>query len=410
MNFISFLRREAPWLSAGALMSLSSSFGQTFFIALYAGLWREEFGLSHGEWGVIYMSATIASAALLTQAGRLADVMEARKLAMYIFAGFALVALGVALTPAWWALAPLVFGLRFCGQGMLSHLSVTSMGKWFRRERARAMAIAALGFSVGEALLPMLALVVIGAAGWRGSWVIIACALLFIVAPLMFWLLRNDRTPRGGVAETTLTPGMDGRFWTRNEMLRHWSAWALLPAVFAPGWVGTVIFFQTAHMVEVKGWDMVAYTGLAFPAHSATAILISFLAGWAADRFGALRLVPFMLLGHAGGAFLFATSESLAGGVLAMAALGCGSGSAGLIAGAMLADVYGTRWLGSIRALTGAVSVLASALGPGLSGALLDFDVGIEAQFAGMGAAMAGLSLWLAFVSWRLRPLTPPRD
>lgn len=49
-----FLKANAPWLGAGALMTLASSFGQTFFIAIFAGEIRAEFGLGHGAWGAIY--------------------------------------------------------------------------------------------------------------------------------------------------------------------------------------------------------------------------------------------------------------------------------------------------------------------------------------------------------------------
>ena len=131
MSFLTFLRGNALWLGAGALMAGSTGFGQTFFISLYAGQWRDEFGLSHGDWGAIYMAATLTSAVVLTQAGRLIDVWRARTVALAVLIAFALICVGVANVTTWWMLAGLVFGLRFCGQGMLSHLAVTAMGKWF---------------------------------------------------------------------------------------------------------------------------------------------------------------------------------------------------------------------------------------------------------------------------------------
>ena len=56
MGFFQFLRENAPFLAAGALLAFSSSFGQTFLISAYAGVIRDEFGLSHGQWGAIYSS------------------------------------------------------------------------------------------------------------------------------------------------------------------------------------------------------------------------------------------------------------------------------------------------------------------------------------------------------------------
>ena len=64
-----FLRSNAPWLGAGALLMFSSSYGQTFFISIFAGEIRAEYGLSDGQWGLIYTLGTTASALLMLWAG-----------------------------------------------------------------------------------------------------------------------------------------------------------------------------------------------------------------------------------------------------------------------------------------------------------------------------------------------------
>ncbi|QIE55422.1 MFS transporter [Pikeienuella piscinae] len=405
MSFANFLRVEAPWLGGGALMALSSSFGQTYFIAIYAGVWRAEFGLSHGEWGAIYMTATLASAAVLTQAGRLADVMPARRLALIVLFGFALVAIGVSNAPSWQALAALVFGLRFCGQGMMTHIAMTSMGKWYRAQRARAVAIATLGTATGEAAAPAIGLAVIALIGWRASWLVIAAVIVLVIAPLLAFLLRRERAPRSA-GEAEFAPGMEGRHWTRSEMTRHWLFWALIPGLIGPSWIGTVIFFQTVHLAEIKDWDLVAYAGLAFPVFSAVAIGSSFLFGWAADRFGVLRLLPVFLLGTGCGAVLLGLAASLPAGVVALGVSGLGSGGTSVVMGALFAELYGARWLGSIRSIIAAITVLASALGPGASGAMLDAGIGIETQCLVMGAYLLAVSLWFVIVSRRALTLT----
>ncbi len=403
MSLAAFLRDDARWLAAGALLAFASSFGQTFFIAAFAGAWRAEFGLSHGQWGAIYMAATVTSAAVLTQAGRLADHVPTRRLAFFILCGFASVALAVSAASAWWMLLPLVFGLRFCGQGMLSHVAIVSMGKWFRARRARAVAVAALGFSVGEAVLPAAALAALGAFGWRAAWLAVAGVLLLVIAPAFLAILRRERIPVSAPGDAPIPDGMGGRSWTRAEMLRHWLFWAILPGVAGPPWVGTVVFFQTVHLTEIKGWDPVAYAGLAFPAFSAVSIATSFVAGWAADRWGAVRLLPVYLLGWAAGAVALSLAESLSGAVLAFALAGIGTGAVSVVHGAIFAELYGPRWLGGVKAVAFAVAVLASALGPGLSGAMLDGGIGFEAQLIGMGAFLALTSLWLLPVSRRAR-------
>ena len=65
MEYLRFLRDNAPFLAAGVLLSFLSSFGQTFFISIFSGEIRSGFGLSDGEWGALYTMGTGASAALM---------------------------------------------------------------------------------------------------------------------------------------------------------------------------------------------------------------------------------------------------------------------------------------------------------------------------------------------------------
>jgi hypothetical protein len=62
MPILAFLLDNARWLTVGVLLTFLSSFGQTYFISVFAGEIRAGFGLSHGEWGGIYTLGTTASA------------------------------------------------------------------------------------------------------------------------------------------------------------------------------------------------------------------------------------------------------------------------------------------------------------------------------------------------------------
>ncbi len=392
MSLWEFFRSNARWLSAGTLISLSTGFGQTFFISIYAPYFREDFDLSHGEWGGLYMVATICSAIVLTQTGRLNDHVRARTLAVIVLLAFAAVCVGLSMVQSVLMLGFLVFGLRFCGQGMLSHISVVSMGKWFRAGRARALAISHLGFSVAEAIFPAGALLLIPIIGWRSSWLVAAVLLVAVFGPLIFWLLMTERSPRS-TAESLGGPGLFNRHWTRPEMTRNWLFWAMLPGLMAPSWVGTTVFFQIAPLTEEKGWDILEYAATAYPAYSVVAIVASFAVGVLSDRRGVVNILPLYLLGWACATVILGYSDSLYMGILALAVAGTGTAAVSIIVGALFAELYGTKNLGGIKALFAAASVLSSALGPGVSGLLLDLGVSISTQLFGMGIALIALSL-----------------
>ena len=72
---LSFLAENRRWLATGILLALGACLGHTWFIALFAGEIRAEFGLSDGQWGLIYTAATLSSAALLFGRGGWADTV-----------------------------------------------------------------------------------------------------------------------------------------------------------------------------------------------------------------------------------------------------------------------------------------------------------------------------------------------
>ena len=80
MNFLEFINKNKNWLLAGSLMSLSSSFGQTFFISIFAGQIIYSFNLTNGEWGLYYTIGTSASAICMIYAGTFADKYKEKTL------------------------------------------------------------------------------------------------------------------------------------------------------------------------------------------------------------------------------------------------------------------------------------------------------------------------------------------
>ena len=164
---IRFLTQNARWLGAGALLTLLSSFGQTFFISLFAAEIKLAFGLTDGGWGAVYTVATTISAIVMVWAGVLTDRFRIRALAQFVMVGLAVACLMMTQAPGVWWLVLTVFCLRFFGQGMMVQLAVVAMARWFVATRGRALSVSTLGFSVGTAFFPMIvaALVLV----WHGS-------------------------------------------------------------------------------------------------------------------------------------------------------------------------------------------------------------------------------------------------
>ncbi|OJH44349.1 MFS transporter [Paracoccus sp. SM22M-07] len=392
---IQFLRDNLRWLGAGLLLTFTSAFGQTWFISLFAVFIKDEHGLTDGSWGSLYTVATLSAAGLMFWRGGMADSVPLSRLAPAVALVFAFAAIGMAWAPTLWILGVALFLLRFCGQGMFSHIAMTAMGRWFEARRGQAVSITNLGHPAGEIIVPLLVVLLIGSIGWRGTWLVVAAVLCLAVAPLLSLLLSEARAPVTHATQTA-RPGLLGRQWRRRDAVRHWLLPALLPVLLTPGFIATVIFFHQAHVAQVKGWTL-AEMAPGYTAFGISTVIAAFASGWAADRFGVIRLLPLLLLPMGVGVSLIGPAESVAGWYVALAVVGVTQGMAGSLWGVLFPVLYGTAHLGAIRSLATTIMVISTAIGPGITGILIDMGVDFPTQslFLGLWCAMMVVLCWI---------------
>ena len=176
----------------------------------------------------------------------------------------------------------------------------------------------------------------------------------------------------------------------------------LVPALLGPSAFNTAFFFHQVHLTEVKGWahiELVAY----FPLYTVMAILAMGASGWALDRFGTGRLMPLyqVPMVFAFLAFAWVTDASLAWVGFLFLALTTGFNNT--LPNAFWAEFYGTQHIGSIKAMATAIMVLGSAIGPGVTGFLIDSGLGLERQFIGIAIyfLFATVLMWIGIRRYR---------
>lgn len=399
-GYLRFIRENLPFLATGALLSFLSSFGQTFFISIFGGEIREAYGLSNGDWGLIYMIGTGASAVVMVFAGGLADRFRVRTLGIVVVLLLASACLFMAFNAVAALLPFVIFALRFTGQGMTTHVSTVAMARWFVATRGRALAVASFGFMLGEATLPLTMVWLKSFIDWRTLWVCFAvfCVLACFV---LYRLLRLERTPQS-MAAMEQSAGMFSKHWTRSEALRHPLFWAMVPAVMSFSGFGTAFWFHQVHFAEIKGWSHLALVSV-FPLGTFALAFSTIGYGWAIDRFGATRLLPIYLIPLVVAFVLHWYAPSLAWTAFAVILMGIAGGGQATLLNACWAEFYGTRHIGSIKSAAAALMVLGSAIGPGLSGWLIDIGVGFEVQQLGYAAVFAFAALILIVPTRRAR-------
>ncbi len=276
---IAFLRQNAPWLMAGMLLTFSSSFGQTFFISLYSGQIRAEFSLSNGDFGGLYLLGTLASAALMMFAGKLVDIYTPRQVGVVALLGLAIACLFLFAATTLPLLVFAIFLLRFFGQGMMSHTALTAMGRWFEATRGKAVSITNTGHQIGEALLPVSVVLLLGVLDWRSAWLIFAAGIILFAIPALWLLFGRDRIPKNPPKSVKTIPV---RQWSRAEMIRDPLFWVASFGYLSPPFIGTAIFFHQVYMVELKGWDL-SWFASGFSLYALTTLIFGLVTGFGVD-------------------------------------------------------------------------------------------------------------------------------
>jgi MFS family permease len=389
-----FLQDNARWIGGGFLLTLFSGFGQTIFIGASGGELRETFGLSNGEWGNLYGLATLGSAAVLPFIGKVMDVRPGWQVAAVVIPLLAAASVSMALASSVVMLGVSIFALRLLGQGMMSHIALTETARWFAASRGKAISFVVLGFQAQEAILPLTFTLLVASYGYQIGWLAGAAVLLVLAWPAIVWLMRKPREPEG----EAVTAKSRARNWTRGEVLRDPLFYLMSTGVLAPPFIGTTLFFHRDHLAELRGLsDQVMGAGI--PVMAALTVGFALLTGRLVDRFGAVRLLPVVMVPLALGCLAVAFLEGALGVIVFFGLFGVSYGFATTLFGSLWPEVYGTKYLGAIRSVTQSAMVFATALGPWITGALIDGGVSLPSQFGWMALYCAVVFVLLLMAS-----------
>lgn len=407
---LSFIKHNARWIAGGFALTYFSSFGQTYFISASIAEWQATFDLSHGEFGRLYMFATLGSAMCLPFLGRLVDYVSANKMIAFVVPVLAGAALLAGFASSVLVLAFAIFLLRLFGQGMMTHMALTATGRWFHAERGRAVSLVVLGHQGGEASIPLAFSVIALAYGIQAGWLTAAFALLVVGLPFAYWAYSKPREPHSPSADLT-KPIRHVRSWKRQEVVRDPIFWVLLTGVLAPGFVGTIIFYHQDYMATLNNWPPQLFA-MSLVVLSLLTVAFALLTGAIIDRFGTSSILPYCLLPLSAACFALALSGPAFSLYIVMVLLGISYGISSTLFGSLWPDVYGTVYLGSIRAITVSATVLATAAGPGLTGTLIDQGIALPKQmfYIGIYCLLAATAMGIASVVLKRRVAREVQD
>jgi MFS family permease len=342
---------------------------------------REAFALSHTAYGSIYSLATLFSALALFRLGGLADAWPLSRVALFAVSCLSAGCLLLGTAPHIAVLGLGFMLIRFGGQGYISHLGITTAVRYFPGHEGKAVALAASGFPVAEALLPAGAVLVMGFSSWRWPWLAGVGVLMLLIMPVLHYLSRNTPAP---VSDGNLTgKSGSGVNYTRKQVLQDPGFYMVLPAAVITPFVVTAILFHQAAIAELQGWTL-QVVATAFSCYAAGHLGSLFFCGLVVDRLGAGRTLPLGLLPMSLGLLLPGFFNGSWVALVYLGLVGLTQGFAATAAGAVWAERYGVVHLGAVRSMAQAIMVVTTSVAPVLLGFFLDLGT----KFSLLAAAM----------------------
>ncbi len=388
----------------GFIFTFFSCFGQSFFIGLFNSSIRETLSITHGQFGTIYASATLFSSLLLIWIGKKIDDVNVLKFAIFVTILLSFSSFFFSKTSSVAFLFVAIFLMRFSGQGLMSHTASTTISRYFTKSRGKALSIIWFGLSSAEFLMPVLIVYLLTLIVWQDLWVIFSLIILICLPLASYILVKDVKLDTREGSQNKILKEENIKNWKRIEVLGDYRFYIVSLNMLAMPWIATGIFVYQSFVTNSKGWG--EYTiAQSFMSYSIFSVITLIVAGYLIDKFTSRKLLIYMNIPLFLGTLVIIYFDAPQTAFLFLGLVGISNGLANILGSSTWAEIYGVKYIGSIKALTTALMVFATAFGTALFGFFIDAGFSIE-KIAFIAAIAIACSIALLFtIRKKLNPV-----
>ena len=387
----------------GFIFTFFSSFGQSYFLGLFNSSIRDALSITHGQFGSIYASATLCSSLLLIWVGKKIDDVNIFKFALFVIILLSFACFFFSKVSSVFLLFIAIFLMRFSGQGMMSHTASTTISRYFTRTRGRALSISWFGLSSAEFIMPILMVYLLTIIDWQNLWLIFSITVLIILPIASFLLIKNLNLDSREASDENIKE-VEIKQWSRREVIKDYRFYIISLNMLAMPWIFTGFAVFQSFVQTSKGWGPYVIAQ-SFMSYSILSVLTLFLSGFLIDKFTSRKLLIYMNIPLLFSVVVLYFFDTPITAFLFLGLVGISNGFANILGSSTWAELYGVKYLGSIKALTTALMVFATAFGTALFGLLIDlgFTVGDIALISGFYIFFSLILLFL--IRKKLNPI-----
>ena len=361
----------------GFIFTFFSSFGQSFFLGLFNSSIRETLSISHGQFGSIYASATLLSSFLLIWVGKKIDDINIFKFAFYVTLLLSFSCFFFSKISSIIFLFVAVFLMRFSGQGLMSHTATTTITRYFTKSRGKALSAGWFGLSTAEFILPVLIVYLLTITAWQNIWTFISILILIFLPITSFLLIKKLDFDTREQINTHDLEKKEIKQWKRIEVIKDYRFYIVCLNMLAMPWIATGVFVYQSFITEAKGWGSFVIAQ-SFMAYSILSVVTLLGSGFLIDKFTSRKLLIFMNIPLLFSTLVLLYFDNPITSFIFLGLIGISNGLANVLGSSTWAEIYGVKFIGSIKALTTALMVFSTAFGTALFGLLIDKGFSIE--------------------------------
>ena len=378
----------------GFIFTFFSSFGQSFFLGLFNESIRNELNITHGQFGSIYASATLLSGIILIWVGKKIDDFNVLKFSYFGISLLTISTFAFSKINSITFLFIAILLMRFSGQGMMSHTASTTISRYFSSTRGKALSTGWFGLSTAEFLMPVTIIYALTIMDWRNIWIIISVAVILFLPLISYFLVKEVKLSSREDDNEVIRENI--KQWKRSEVIKDYRFIIIALNMLAMPWIATGIFVYQSFILSAKNWG--EYTiAQSFMVYSIASVLTLFVAGYLIDKFSSRKLLIYMNIPFLISLLILIYFQSPVSSFFFLGLIGVSNGFANVLGSSTWAELYGVRFIGSIKALTTALMVFSTAFGTAFFGLMIDFDFSIE-QISMISGGYILISLILLFL------------
>ena len=375
----------------GFIFTFFSSFGQSFFLGLFNSSIREELSITHGQFGSIYASATLLSSFILIWVGKKIDDINISRFALFVILLLSFSSFLFSKISSVVFLFIAIFLMRFSGQGMMSHTATTTISRYFTKSRGKALSAGWFGLSSAEFILPVLIVYLLTIYQWQSIWISISIIVIIFLPIASFFLVREINFESRETKEDENSFSIKIKDWKRTEVIKDYRFYIICANMLAMPWIATGTFVYQSFILESKNWGPFILAQ-SFMVYSIMTVATLFVAGFLIDKFTSRKLLIFINIPLLFSVFVIIFFDNPISSFFFLGLIGITNGFANVLGSSTWAEIYGVKYIGSIKALTTALMVFATAFGTALFGFLIDRGFSIE-QIAVISSVYISISL-----------------